>query len=174
MTSTTATPTVRLPFVVPPGGGLDAPLSRLGTIHKVPGHVTAGQLAIVEHTLPPRALAAPVHRHSREDELSIVLTGRIGALLGDDVVEGGAGAYVWKPRNQWHTFWNASDTDELRFIELILPGGFEGYFERLSPMLKEAGGAKPEAIASLAQQYGIEFDFESIPRVCERFGLTFA
>ena len=25
------------PFVVPPGGGLDAPLARLGTVHKVPG-----------------------------------------------------------------------------------------------------------------------------------------
>jgi quercetin dioxygenase-like cupin family protein len=166
--------TITLPFIVPPGGGLDAPLSRLGTVHKVPSAVTSGHLAIVEHTLPPRALAAPVHRHSREDELSIVLTGRIGALLGDDAVEAGPGAYVWKPRNQWHTFWNASDTEELRFIELLLPGGFEGYFERLSPMLQAAGGAKPEAILALAQEYGIEFDFESIPKVCERFGLTFA
>lgn len=162
-----------LPFIVPPGDGLDLPLSRLGVIHKVPGQVTAGQLAIVEHTLPPRALAAPVHRHAREDELSIVLAGRIGALLGEQVVEAGAGAYVWKPRNQWHTFWNASSTDQLRFIELIMPAGFEGYFERLSPLLKAAGGARPDAILSLAQRYGIEFDFDSVPGVCERFGLTF-
>jgi quercetin dioxygenase-like cupin family protein len=168
------TPHPALPFIVPPGGGLDAPLSRLGTIHKVPSVVTAGQLAIVEHTLPPRALAAPRHRHSREDELSIVLSGRIGALLGDEVVEGAAGAYVWKPRDQWHTFWNASDTEELRFIELLLPGGFERYFERLSPMLTAAGGADPDAIAALADEFGIEFDFASVPAVCERFGLTFA
>ena len=33
-----------------------------------------------------RALAAPLHRHSREDEYSYVLEGRIGALLGDEVV----------------------------------------------------------------------------------------
>lgn len=165
---------IALPYVVPPGGGLDLPLSRLGVIHKVPGAVTAGQLAIVEHTLPPRALAAPVHRHAREDELSIVLSGRIGALLGAEVVEADAGAYVWKPRNQWHTFWNASPTDELRFIELIMPAGFEGYFERLSPLLTAAGGARPDAILSLAQQYGIEFDFDRIQEVCERFGLTFA
>lgn len=166
--------TIALPFIVPPRGGLDAPLSRLGTVHKVPGAVTAGRLAIVEHTLPPRALAAPVHRHSREDELSIVLAGRIGALLGDDVVEADAGAYVWKPRAQWHTFWNASATEPLRFIELILPGGFEGYFARLSPMLTAAGGADPAAIAALATEYGIEFDFASVPDVCRRFGLTFA
>jgi quercetin dioxygenase-like cupin family protein len=165
--------TMALPYVMPPGGGLDAPLSRLGCIHKVPGAVTHGQVAIVEHTLPPGALAAPRHRHSREDELSIVLAGEIGALLGDDVVIGAAGAYVWKPRNQWHTFWNAGTT-ELRFIELLLPGGFEGYFERLSPMLAAAGGADPAAINRLADEYGIEFDFESIPRLCERFRLTFA
>src|SRR5688500_104268 len=147
------------PFVVPPGGGLDAPLARLGTVHKVPGSVTSGQVAIVEHTLHPRALAAPVHRHSREDELSIVLTGRLGALLGQDVGEADAGAYGWKPRDQWHTFWNASATDELRFIELLMPAGFEGYFERLSPMLRAAAGAKPEIIAALAAEYGLEFDF---------------
>jgi len=162
------------PFIVPPGGGLDAPLARLGTVHKVPGSVTSGQVAIVEHTLPPRALAAPLHRHSREDELSIVLTGRMGALLGPEVVEAAAGAYVWKPRNQWHTFWNASDADQLCFIELLLPSGFEGYFERLSPLLLDAGGPKPEVIAALAAEYGIEFDFASVPAVCERFGLTFA
>ena len=163
-----------VPFVVPPRGGVDAPLSRLGTIHKIPSAVTSGQVAIVEHTLPPKALAAPLHRHSREDELSIVLTGRIGALLGGHSLEGEAGAYVWKPRHQWHTFWNASADEELRFIELILPGGFEGYFARLSPLLRDAGGAKPEAIDALAREYGIEFDFGSVPAVCERFGLTFA
>jgi mannose-6-phosphate isomerase-like protein (cupin superfamily) len=162
------------PFIVEPGGGLDAPLSRLGTVHKVPSYVTAGHLAIVEHTLPPKSLAAPVHRHSREDELSIVIEGRMGALLGDEAVEAAAGVYVWKPRDQWHTFWNASSTENLRFIELLLPGGFENYFARLSPMLQAAGGAKPEAILALAGEFGIEFDFESIPRVCERFGLTFA
>lgn len=165
--------TVSLPFVVVPGQGLDAPLSRLGTIHKVPAFVTDGRLAIVEHTLPARALAAPLHRHSREDELSIVLEGRIGALLGDDAVEAGAGSYVLKPRGQWHTFWNAGDSP-LRFIELLIPGGFDAYFARLSPLLLAAGGADPAAIQSLADEYGIDFDFNSVPVLCERFGLTFA
>ena len=38
-----------------------------------------------------RALAAPLHRHTREDEYSYVLEGRMGALLGDDVLEAGPG-----------------------------------------------------------------------------------
>jgi mannose-6-phosphate isomerase-like protein (cupin superfamily) len=164
--------TARRPYVVGPNEGLDLPLASLGTIHKVPGAVLDGRLAIVEHTLPPRRLAAPLHRHSREDELSIVLDGRIGALLGDDHVEAGPGSYVLKPRDQWHTFWNAGDTP-LRFIELLLPGGFDDYFRRLSPLLQAAGAADPSAILSLAEEYGIAFDFEGTPAVCERFGLTF-
>ena len=66
-----------------------------------------------------RALAAPLHRHTREDEYSYVLEGRMGALLGDDVVDAGPGDLVFKPRDQWHTrdasqsrclsCWNASD-----------------------------------------------------------------
>ena len=59
--------------------------------------------------MPPRALAAPLHRHMREDEYSFVLEGRMGALLGDEVVEAGPGDLVFKPRDQWHTFWNAGD-----------------------------------------------------------------
>lgn len=42
--------------------------------------------SLVGHPMPPRALAAPLHKHSREDEYSYVLEGRMGALLGDDVV----------------------------------------------------------------------------------------
>src|SRR5918993_3756759 len=125
---------------------------------RIPGGAWEGQVAIVEHTLRPRALAAPLPRHSREGELSIVLTGRMGALLGQEIVEADAGGYVWKPRDQWHTFWNASATDELRFIELLMPAGFEVYIERLSPMLREAGGPKPDSIAALAAEYGIQFD----------------
>lgn len=169
MPATTAT---HRPYVVGPREGLDAPLSYLGTVHKVPAAVLAGRIAIVEHTLPPRRLAAPLHRHTREDELSVVLEGRMGALLGDDHVEADAGSYVLKPRDQWHTFWNAGETP-LRFIEIILPGGFDGYFERLSPMLQASGGADPAAIGALADEYGIAFDFEGVPALCERFGLQF-
>jgi len=67
-----------------------------------------------------RALAAPLHRHAREDEYSYVLHGKIGALLGDDVVMGKAGDLIFKPRNQWHTLWNAGD-EPARILEIISP-----------------------------------------------------
>jgi quercetin dioxygenase-like cupin family protein len=68
---------------------------------------SGGGFALVEHLLPPRTLAAPLHRHSREDEYSYVLEGRVGAQLGEDEVFGEAGDLIFKPRGQWHTFWNA-------------------------------------------------------------------
>jgi hypothetical protein len=41
--------------------------------------------SLVEHPMSAHALAAPFHRHLREDEHSYLLEGRRGALLGDDV-----------------------------------------------------------------------------------------
>ena len=41
---------------------------RLGTQWKIDGHQTGGRFSVVHHQLPPRTLAAPLHRHHREDE----------------------------------------------------------------------------------------------------------
>ena len=47
------------------------------------GKDSGGGFALVEHRLAPHVLAAPLHLHTREDEYSYVLEGRLGALLGD-------------------------------------------------------------------------------------------
>src|SRR3954467_10008335 len=95
---------------------------------------TGGRFALIEHTIPPRTLAAPLHIHEREDEYSFVLSGRMGAQIGDEVVEAGPGELVFKPRGVWHAFWSASD-EETHLLELISPGDFAGYFEELAPLL---------------------------------------
>ena len=159
------------PFVIEPGDGVAVPLARLGAVQKVCAHMTEGHLAILEHTLPPRHLSAPLHRHSREDELSFVVSGTMGVMLGSEVVTVGAGTYVLKPRGQWHTFWNAGDI-ELRSVELIMPAGLEDCFERLAPMLSGPVPPSREAISHAAAEYGIEFDFASVGRICRRFGLS--
>jgi hypothetical protein len=128
----------------------------------------------VEHPLKPRVLAAPLHRHSREDEYSYVLRGRVGALLGDQVVYGGPGDLIHKPRGQWHTFWNAGD-EEASLLEIISPAGFEKYFEELLELAAAAGGRpQPEKIAPLAARYGLEMNPSTIPDLCREHGLKFA
>ena len=146
-------------------------LGGLGVRFMIPGTDSAGGFSLVEHPLAPRALAAPLHRHSREDEYSFILSGKVGALLGDEVVYGGEGDLIYKPRGQWHTFWNAGD-QPARLLEIISPAGFETYFEELIGLFKD-GKPKPELIAPIAQRYGLEIDGSTIPSLCARFGVVF-
>lgn len=164
--------TTSTPKIVGPRDGKAGNLGSIGVRFMIDTEETAeGGFSLVEHPLPPRRLAAPLHRHSREDEYSYVLTGRMGALLGDDVVYAEAGDLVHKPRNQWHTFWNAGD-EPCSILEIIAPGGFEDFFDELVDA-NLAGAPDPEWLATLAARYGLEMDPESIPVLCERFGVTF-
>ena len=153
-------------------GPLDGKEGFLGSINVrflIDGSQAGERFSLVDHAMSPRALAAPVHRHTREDEYSFVLEGRMGALLGDEVVEAGPGDLVFKPRNQWHTFWNAGD-EPCRILEIISPAGFEGFFRELSDM----GGvleADPEQLEQLGERYGFEMRPETVPELLERFGL---
>jgi mannose-6-phosphate isomerase-like protein (cupin superfamily) len=95
---------------------------------------------------PPRTLATPLHRHANEDEYSYVLEGRMGAQLGDEVVYAGEGYVVFKPRGQWHAFWNAGD-GPCRILEIISPGGFEHLFEEAAEGALSSDGSVREAVA---------------------------
>ena len=157
--------------VLGPTDGKAGFLGSIGVRFMIDGLDSGGGFSLVEHPMSPRALGAPLHRHSREDEYSYVVEGRVGALLGDEVAEGGPGDLIFKPRNQWHTFWNAGDTPA-RMLEIISPAGFERYFAELV----ELGGstrAAPADLAALAARYGLEVDPQSIPELVGRFGLTF-
>jgi mannose-6-phosphate isomerase-like protein (cupin superfamily) len=130
---------------------------------------TGGRFSLVEHTLEPRVLAAPLHLHTLEDEYSFVVEGRLGALLGDQEVFAEPGTLVFKPRNQWHTFWNAGD-ETLRLLELISPGGIEALFRKLA----EPGGEyDPATLPALAASYGCEVDFDRTIPIVERHRLDF-
>ena len=115
--------------VLAAGKGRLGRLGGLGIRFMIPGADSGGGFSLVEHPMEPRVLAAPMHRHSREDEYSIILRGKVGALLGDEVVYGGPGDLIYKPRAQWHTFWNAGDEDA-SLLEIISPAGFEKLLRR--------------------------------------------
>ncbi len=116
--------------VLGPAEGKAGFLGSIGVRFMIDGDTTGGGFSLVEHPMAPHALAAPLHRHLREDEYSYVLEGRMGALLGDDVLEAGPGDLVFKPRGEWHTFWNAGD-EPCRILEIIAPAGFERFFAEL-------------------------------------------
>jgi mannose-6-phosphate isomerase-like protein (cupin superfamily) len=157
--------------IVGPQAGTSVNLGGIGARFMINGDETAGNFSLVEHPMPPRALAAPLHRHSREDEYSYVLEGRVGADLGGEIVYAEPGDLVFKPRDQWHTFWNAGD-EPARLLEIISPAGFEDFFAELGAK-SGAGNVDPEELAQMGARYGLEFDFESIPGLIERHGLAF-
>ena len=152
------------PRIIGPQDGKLGDLGGCGVRFMVWGEESGGGFSLVEHPIPPRHLCAPLHRHTHEDEYSYVIEGRLGAQLGAETVYAGAGDLVFKPRNQWHTFWNAGDT-RCRILEIISPAGFEHYFDELI-----TGKISP---GEQAARYGNEADLDSIQRLCEQHGLLF-
>jgi mannose-6-phosphate isomerase-like protein (cupin superfamily) len=132
---------------------------------------SGGGFSLVEHAMSSRALAAPLHRHVNEDEYSFVLEGQVGALLGDKVISAGAGTLIFKPRNQWHTFWNDSESPA-KILEIISPAGFEQFFREV---LKLGGimNADPQQLGALCARFKLEMDPSSVASLVERFGLRF-
>jgi hypothetical protein len=100
-----------------------------------------------------------------------VLEGRVGAQLGDEVVYGEPGDLIFKPREQWHTFWNAGD-EPARILEIVSPGGFEGYWEELVDILS-TDAPDLERIGAAAARYGLEMDLSSVPGLVSEHGLEF-
>ncbi|MXV63453.1 cupin domain-containing protein [Natronorubrum sp. JWXQ-INN-674] len=157
---------------VTPAEEYDVMLGKFGARLDVPRTENEANVAIVEHTLPPHTLAAPLHRHSREDEISYVLDGEMTVLADDELTTVPAEESIVKGRNVWHTFWNAGD-EPLRFLEIIAPGEFSEFFEEIS-QIYPLDPADEEALARFAEiceRYDFEADLESIPKLCEEHGL---
>jgi mannose-6-phosphate isomerase-like protein (cupin superfamily) len=155
--------------IVGPADAQEGFLGSIGVRFMIDGSEAGERFSLVEHPMSARALAAPLHLHTHEDEYSYVLQGRMGALLGDDVVEAGPGDLVHKPRNQWHTFWNAGD-EPCRILEIISPAGFEQFFRELSD-LGGAMNADPDELRRLSERYAMEMRPDSVPELAQRFGL---
>ena len=146
-------------------------LIAMGARFVMDGGDAEGRFGLIEHPIVPRGLAAPMHKHSREDEYSFVLEGRWGFQLGDEIVYGEPGDLIYKPRDVWHSFWNASDGPS-RLLEIISPSGFEHYFVELSELFQRHGMERPDLFEELNARYGLEMDFESIEGLVQTHGLV--
>jgi quercetin dioxygenase-like cupin family protein len=169
MTTTTETRS-QTPRVIGSGDGRTCQIGGIGARFLLDEAQTGGGCSLVEHPMPPRALGAPRHRHTHEDEYSYVLQGRIGVELGGEIVYGEPGDLIVKPRREWHAFWNAGDTPA-RILEIISPGGFESYFAELSSLFVDGVSPSPAALMALGADHGLEVDPASIPELVARHRL---
>jgi quercetin dioxygenase-like cupin family protein len=124
----------RARLVLSPEEGEKVWLGDLGVRFMTGGAETGEILALVEHPMEPRILAAPMHTHQYEDEYTYVLEGEIGVQVGEEVRVARPGDLVFKPRHVPHAFWNAGDVPA-RALEIISPAGFERYFAEIATLL---------------------------------------
>ena len=158
-------------IVVEAGEGASVSLGGIGVDFKVPGEMTGGALSIVEHPMEPGKLVPP-HIHYKEDELSYVVSGRIGVRIGDRDYTAGPGSYVFKPRGIPHTFWNPGP-EPAHLIEIITPAGFENFFAELGELAATCPPEElPERRAEVAAKYDHHFLHEEwVPELKEKYGL---
>jgi quercetin dioxygenase-like cupin family protein len=156
-------------LVLPPGAGKLIWVQGLGVRSMLTGEQTGGRFALVEHPIKPKALAAPLHTHTAEDEISYILEGEVGVQIGERVLRATAGTLVFKPRGVPHAFWNAGEAPA-RLLDLISPAGFEGYFEGAAALFA-SGPPDPARAAELLGRYRLEMDLDSIPRLIQAHGL---
>ena len=117
---------------------------------KASAETTGGSFSIIEEIAP---LDTPTHTHSNEDELFIVLEGDHEFTVGDTVFDVGPGAVVFAPRDVPHSHRRVVPRTG-RFLTLVSPAGFEGFFRELSDAERD-GTIGPDAYARTSERYGI-------------------
>lgn len=142
----------------------------LGTTYKVLSESVGGSAAIVEHTLDAKCLGAPMHKHTRENEISYVLEGELSVIQNGEVQIARQGEYIVKPKGIFHTFWNTGDKI-VRFIEIITPGNFEYYFAELAPFLLKGQPPQMDKVREIGQKYGLVIEPDAGAEIIAKYGL---
>lgn len=117
----------------------------------------AGGALNVIHQVVPDGAATPAHRHDGEDQISIVLEGRIGFWVEREAeVELGGDSFIFRPRGRLHALWNDSGAPA-RMLEITTPAeSFERWMRQLSELTR-AGGSSEAQVRELAAGFGITF-----------------
>jgi quercetin dioxygenase-like cupin family protein len=117
---------------------------------------TNGVLGAIE-VASPRGAAPPLHVHHREDEAFYVLEGEYSVFVGDDVIAGTPGTWVWGPRDVPHGYQVHSPRG--RHLSFTMPAGFEAFFEEVADLATPSSDPRNamSGLAAIAARYGVEF-----------------
>lgn len=143
-----------------PGEGTAIQMGSLPLIFKALSAWTGGAYEMHEQPLRPGVLVPP-HIHAHQDQVSYVVTGTLGFLVGGEEFEAPAGSFIWRPRGIMHALWNAASRPA-RMLEISSPGMEIEKFFRAFGALTDQGNATREAVAELAEPYGISYDYSLV------------
>jgi ketosteroid isomerase-like protein/quercetin dioxygenase-like cupin family protein len=146
-------------FADPPGAELPAGLS--GTPYRFMDQLvrvratadqTRGAFGLVDIETPSGS--GPLHhRHARDDEVLVVLRGRLLAVVGDERTELSSGDLLLLPKRIAHGY--RASAGPLRHMNLVCPGGFEQFFAEADRRVEKGSQLDPTTLGDLAAQYGV-------------------
>lgn len=126
---------------------------------KATGADTRGRATVVEFLNPP-GFAPPLHRHTIEDEMFLLLGGRATFWCDGQELVAGAGDFVLLPAGLAHSFL-VGPAEPLRTLQITTPSGFEQFAAAVggragARQLPVPGPVDPVALAHAAQLHGVE------------------
>lgn len=133
---------------------ISMPGNKMSFVHREPGSA----FSIVEWASEPGAPGSSVHIHRLTDESFYVLEGTFGFQVGEETVEGSAGAAVFVPKRTVHAFWNQGPSPA-RMLLTISPPDLWRYLKKLAEGLVAAGD-DAEAAMELRKELSEKYDVE--------------
>lgn len=135
-------------------------LNHLATVKVAAGGTRS--MSVVEF-LAPRGFGPPLHIHRNEDELFIILEGRLTFFSGDERFESGEGSVAYLPQEKPHTFQVLTDTARLvnvtssnstvpRFDEMVAALGQA----TATPTMPQPEAIDPGKVAEVCAAHGID------------------
>jgi len=175
-----APPNVRA-HASPPGAGMPARIRRWHTLVKVPGEMTEGLYAVLEHALEPGLATMPVHAYATEVTTYYALAGTVTVLLDGEPVRVEPGASLVVGRGVAHAVM-VRDGDgagrdgaaPARFLAVVAPAGLERYFVDVAAIVPVNGAPDMPAVHELSARYGVTVDMTSLLALVERYGVHLA
>jgi quercetin dioxygenase-like cupin family protein len=124
----------------------------------VPSDATDGQLSVFRATLR-HGFAPPLHIHTLEDEVFLVVEGDVSFEIDGGRRSAGPGTSVYVPRGTAHGF--VVESEVAVMLGIMTPGAFEQLFRVLSVPaaargLPPAGTVPLDVDAVIAQQLALE------------------
>ena len=123
------------PLIVLPGEGTEHRVLGDSLRFALTAESTGGALTVGFAQVQPGG-GPPPHLHLNEDEIFIVLEGRMAFLADGAWTEGGPGTVAFLPRAVPHAFRNVGDTPS-RHVVITTPGGFERFYADWAEVMSE-------------------------------------